>query len=317
MRLRAVTGWSLAAAVFLTGCVVSRAADEPGYTKQEDVIYGRKAGMALTMDVFTPKSGANGAGVIYVVSGGWVSNHSGIPGLTARMFEPLLKRGYTIFAVVPGSQPTFTIPEIIHDVSRSVRFIRHHAAKYHVDANRLGIMGASAGGHLSLIQGLAAPKPNPAITYQNPQNDPIDAEPATVKAVAAFFPPTDFLNYGKEGENALGRGILENFRTAFDFRKLDPAKKMLVSLTPEEEKALAPFISPITYASKDDPATLLIHGDADKLVPIQQSEILEKKLKEVGTPVKLIVKPGAAHGWADYSLDLAAIGDWFDMYLKK
>jgi acetyl esterase/lipase len=280
------------------------------------VIYGRKAGMALTMDVFTPKSGANGAGVIYVVSGGWVSNHNGIKGLTPRMFEPLLNRGYTLFAVVPGSQPTFTIPEIIHDVSRSVRFIRHDAAKNNVDADRLGIMGASAGGHLSLVQGLAAPKPSPVFAYQHAPNDPVEAQSATVKAVAAFFPPTDFLN-GKDGENAMGRGILANFRTAFDYRKLDREKKVLVQMTPEEEKFLAPLISPITYADAGDPPTLLIHGDADQLVPIQQSEILEKKLKAAGVQVKLIVKPGLAHGWADMAPDLKAIGEWFDTHLAK
>jgi acetyl esterase/lipase len=222
-----------------------------------------------------------------------------------------------VFAVVPSSQPTFTIPEIVHDVSRSVRFIRYNAGKYQVDPNRLGIMGASAGGHLSLMQGLAAPKPNAAFAYQNDANDPVEAQPATVKAVAAFFPPTDFFNYGKEGENAMGRGILANFRTAFEYRKLSPEKKVLVPLTEEEEKVLGGLISPITFASEGDPATLLIHGDADKLVPIQQSEILEKKLKDVKVPVKLIVKPGQAHGWADMAPDLAAIGDWFDTYLKK
>jgi acetyl esterase/lipase len=307
--LTAVLAWS--------GCAGSRAADDGVSTRQQDIIYARKAGAALTMDVFTPKANANGAGVIFVVSGGWVSSHSGIEPNYPRFMEPLVKRGYTVFAVVPGSQPTFTIPEIIHDVARSVRFIRHNAATYKVDPQRLGIFGGSAGGHLSLIQALAAPKPNAAFAYQNAPNDPVDAEPSDVKAVAAFFPPTDFFNYGKEGENALGRGILANFRTAFDYRKLDAEKKVLVPLSEEEATTIGRLISPITYASAGDPPTLLIHGDADKLVPIQQSEILVKKLKEVGVPVKLIVKPGQAHGWADMAPDVAAIGDWFDQYLKK
>lgn len=307
----------LSAVVISSGCAVSRAADETSSTRQQDVIYGRKAGMALTMDVFTPKANANGAGVVFVVSGGWVSSHGSIDGTYPRFLEPLVKRGYTVFAVVPGSQPTFTIPEIVHDVSRSVRFIRHHAATYKVDPQRLGIFGASAGGHLSLMQGLAAAKPNAAIPYQNPANDPVEAEPSEVKAVAAFFPPTDFFNYGKEGENALGRGILANFRTAFDYRKLDAEKKVLVPLTEAEATTVGHLISPITYASAGDPPTLLIHGDADTLVPIQQSEILVKKLKEVNVPVKLIVKPGQGHGWADYAPDITAIGEWFDTYLKK
>jgi len=316
MKTRLFAPLALALVTLLLGCSVSRAQDA-GYTRQEDVIYARKAGTALTMDVFTPKTGANGAGVIFVVSGGWVSSHAGVMPNFPRYMEPLVKRGYTVFALVPGSQPTYTIPEIVQDVSRGVRFIRHNAAAYKIDPERLGIYGGSAGGHLSLMQGLAAPKPNPQFAYQNPGNDPVDAQPSTVKAVAAFYPPTDFFNYGKEGENAMGKGILANFRTAFEYRKLDPARKILVPLTEEEEKFLGTIISPITHVSAGDPAVLLIHGDADKLVPIQQSEILVKKLKEAGVPVKLITKPGLAHGWADMSADVAAIGDWFDTYLKK
>jgi len=300
-----------------SGCGESRAADEGVSTRQQDVIYGRKAGLALTMDVFTPRANANGAGVIFVVSGGWFSSHASIEPSISRFVEPLVKRGYTVFTVVPGSQPTFTIPEIVHDVSRSVRFIRHNAASYKVDPQRLGIFGGSAGGHLSLMQALAAPKPNAAFTYQNPANDPVEAQPCEVKAVAAFYPPTDFFNYGKEGENALGRGILANYRSAFEYRKLDTQKKVFVPLTEEEATTLGHLISPITYANAGDPPTLLIHGDADKLVPIQQSEILVKKLQEANVPVKLIVKPGLAHGWPDMAPDLAAIGDWFDLYLKK
>src|SRR5215212_10104934 len=103
------------------------AADELPYTRVEDVIYGRKYGTALTLDVLKPKQGANGAGVVLVVSGGFVSSHQSISPATAR---PLLERGYTVFAVVHGSQPRFTVPEIVQDMNRAVRFIRHHAADY-------------------------------------------------------------------------------------------------------------------------------------------------------------------------------------------
>src|SRR4051794_20579934 len=86
------------------------AADEPSYTRTEDVIYGRKFGTALTMDVFKPKHDANGLGVIFVVSGGWFSAHEAI---ADRLIVPVVDRGYTVFAVVHGSQPKYTIPEIL------------------------------------------------------------------------------------------------------------------------------------------------------------------------------------------------------------
>src|SRR5689334_19039773 len=92
------------------------AADEPSYTRTEDVVYGRKHGTALTMDVFTPKEKANGAAVVWIVSGGWFSSHEGI---NPAFIADLLGRGFTVFAVVHGSQPKFTIPEIVADLNRA------------------------------------------------------------------------------------------------------------------------------------------------------------------------------------------------------
>jgi len=127
------------------------AADAPSYNRTEDVIYGRKFGTALTLDVFRPKEHANGLGVVWAVSGGWYSAHD-IDGMIPG-FAPLLQRGYTVFPVVHGSQPKFAIPEILQDMNRAVRFIRFHAKDYGIDPDRLGMTGGSAGGHLSLMQG--------------------------------------------------------------------------------------------------------------------------------------------------------------------
>src|SRR5260221_4773981 len=125
------------------------AADEI-FTRTEDVIYGRKFGTALTLDVFTPNARPNGAAVILAVSGGWFSAHEGI---NTGFFNEYLKRGYTVFAVVHGSQPKFTIPEVLDDMHRAVRYIRSRADDFKIDPDRIGITGGSAGGHLSLMQG--------------------------------------------------------------------------------------------------------------------------------------------------------------------
>src|SRR2546421_6686717 len=109
-------------------------AAEPDWARARDVIYGRKYGLALTMDVFTPKQ-ANGAGLVFVVSGGWFSDPRAINSV---FVEPFLKRGYTVFAVVHGSQPKFTVPEIVEDMHRAVRFIRHSAGRFKIDPDRLG-----------------------------------------------------------------------------------------------------------------------------------------------------------------------------------
>jgi acetyl esterase/lipase len=283
--------------------------DEPAFTRQEDVIYGRKYGTALTMDVFTPRQNPNGLGVIFVVSGGWFSAHEAI---SVGFVQEFLNRGYTVFAVVHGSQPKFTIPEILGDMHRAVRFIRSRAAGYKIDPARIGIFGGSAGGHLSLMQGTAGAAGQPDA------KDPVDRESSRVQAVACFFPPTDFLNYGKEGEIALGRGVLASFRAPFDFRELDKSINAFVPVTDETKiLEIGRQISPVYQVSADDPPTLIFHGDADKLVPIQQSELMIARLKEAGVTAELVVKPGAAHGWPDLAQDLAKFADWFDKYLAK
>jgi acetyl esterase/lipase len=215
--------------------------------------------------------------------------------------RPFLDRGYTVFAVVHGSQPKFAIPEIVQDIHRAVRFVRFHSAQYGIHPDRLGITGASAGGHLSLTLGTqGAPGKSDA-------KDPIDRESSAVQAVACFFPPTDFLNYGAAGVDAVGVGILAAFKPAFGA----PAE------TPEGRRSLGREISPVNFVSSQLPPILIIHGDADTLVPIQQAESFVKKAQESGAKnVKLIVRAGKQHGWPEIGTDLPLFADWFDEHLR-
>jgi acetyl esterase/lipase len=280
----------------LSSACLAAAADKSDLTRTEDVIYGRKYGTALTMDVLQPAK-PNGFGVIFVVSGGWYSSHDAI---SHRPIAPLLDRGYTVFAVVHGSQPKFQIPEITQDMHRALRYIRHYARRYGVNPDKLGVTGASAGGHLSLTLGTQG-KPGDARA-----KDPIDRESSAVQAVACFFPPTDFLNYGTPGEDAVGVGTLKGFKPAFGPR----------SDTPEGRQELGKEISPIYHLSSNAPPMLIIHGDADKLVPIQQAETFVERARKLGVTASLVVKPGEAHGWRNTEPDLAAIADWFDAHLR-
>jgi len=236
-------------------------ADEPA-TRTQDVIYGRKYGTALTLDVFAPRQGANGAAVIVVVSGGWFSSHDAI---NAGLADSLTKRGYTVFAVVHGSQPKFTIPEAIADLNRAVRYIRYHAKDYHIESDRIGITGGSAGGHLSLMQGTAGDAGDPKA------KDPVDRTSSRVQAVACFFPPTDFLNYGDKGKSVLDSVVVTKFklRAPFDFHQFDEEQKVFKPITDERKvEDILRKCSPITHVSSDDPATLIVHGDKDSIVPL-------------------------------------------------
>ena len=268
----------------------------PGFTRTEDVVYGRKFGVALTLDVIQPTK-PNGYGIIFMMSGGWVSNHDAI---NAPMFSVFLERGYTVFAVCHGCQPKFIIPEITGDIHRAVRFIRHHAKKWNVDPAKLGISGGSAGGHLSLTMGTQG------MAGKLDAKDPVDRESSAVQAVACFYPPTDFLNYGKAGEDAVGVGILKNYKGAFG-----PASE-----TTEGRQKLGKEISPIYLITDKMPPTLIVHGDADKLVPIQQAETFVVKAKEAGANAQLITHAGGGHGWATQGEYLKNLTDWFDEHLR-
>lgn len=284
-------------------------AEDPPWTRKEDVIYGRKFGVALTLDVFTPKEKANGAGIIYCVSGGWFSAKESI---RPDYFAEALKRGYVVFAVVHGSNPRFAIPEVLEDMHRAVRYVRSHAKEYGVDPERLGITGGSAGGHLSLMQGVGGKEGDPKA------KDPIDRGSSRVAAVACFFPPTDFLNYGKEGEIALGVGTLKNFKAPFDFTEFDPATRSFTPISDEtKRREIGKKISPVYHVTDKTPPTLIIHGDADLLVPIQQAQLMIDKLKSSHVPCELVVRKGEAHGWKTLIDDTKIIADWFDKHLQK
>ena len=266
------------------------------FTRTEDVIYGRKSGTALTLDVFQPAK-PNGFGIALMVSGGWFSSHDAI---NPKFFQALLNRGYAVFAVVHGSQPKFNITEIVPDINRAIRFIRRQAAKYGVEPNKLGITGGSAGGHLSLMMAVKG--------TQGDANakDVIDRESSAVQCVACFFPPTDFLNYSQPGEDAVGVGTLKDFKPGFGPR----------SDTAEERQKLGREISPIYFVSSNTPPILILHGDADKLVPIYQAEQFVKRCQESGVQAKLIVREGKAHGWGGLEKDLEIFADWFDEHLR-
>ncbi|HMO64606.1 MAG TPA: alpha/beta hydrolase [Verrucomicrobiota bacterium] len=280
-------------ALLLTA-VLPLGAAEPRRT--EDVIYGRKFGTALTMDVFEPAL-KNRAAVILIVSGGFHSSKEAVNPALARRFTD---RGYTVFAVVHGSQPRYVIPEIQEDLHRGVRFIRHQAGRWGVDPQRFGATGGSAGGHLSLV---LATQGGPGAADAK---DPVDRESSAVQAAACFFRPTDFLNWGEPGDVQVGIGrVGRQFYGAFGPR----------SDRDDTREAYGREISPLYFVTAKMAPALIIHGDADKLVPLYQAEIFAAKAKAAGATCEVIVREGRDHGWPGMEEDLDVFADWFDRHL--
>lgn len=262
-----------------------------------DVVYGHKDGLALTFDVLKPKTGANGACVIFMVSGGWISSYAP-PQQSAARFKELLDKGFTVIMLRHGSSPKYFIPEIVADVRRAVRYIRHNAKQWGVDPNRLGVFGGSAGGHLSLVIGTASDTGDP-----NARED-FMKESDRVASVVAYFPPVDL--------RPLARGVKPP-------PSLDSAGRpeRFPALNFDKEKA--PDYSPIVHVSSDDPPTLLIHGDKDQLVPVSNSKIIYEAFQKNNVKTELIIIEGAGHGFrGDDSVRAnAAMVAWFEKTLVK
>jgi len=268
----------------------------PSFERTAGVVYGQRHGQNLTMDIVRPAK-PNGVGIALMVSGGW---KSGTNSFRPWMVAPLLRRGYTVFAVCHISQPEATIMEITEDVNRAVRYIRHNARQYGVDPSQLGVTGGSAGGHLSLMLATRG-GPGPAGTA-----DPVDGESSAVQAVAIFYPVTDLIDLGNSTENLHDGGPPKSFVKGFG----PNATNLAVW------KVIGHELSPIFYVNSNLPPTLIYHGDADTLVPLDQSQRFQAEARKFGRTVEVVVHPGGQHGWLSMLWDIRQFANWFDLYLR-
>jgi acetyl esterase/lipase len=270
----------------------------PRVERVNGVVYGERKGRTLALDVVRPAK-PNGLGIAIMVSGGWKSSSPG--SFQTWIAAPLLRRGYTVFAVYHISQPDATVMAIAEDVNRAIRFIRHHARDYGVDPQRLGVTGGSAGGHLSLM---LATRGGPG---SMDTADPIEHETSAVQAVAIFYPVTDLLNLGNSTENLGDGGPPKSFVKAFGPQSTNLAVW----------KVIGREMSPIYYVHSNLPPTLIYHGDADTLVPLDQSQRFQAEARKLGCVVELVVHRDGRHGWWTMVWDLRRFADWFDRYLAK
>jgi acetyl esterase/lipase len=270
----------------------------PSVERVDGIVYGTRHGRSLSFDVLRP-SKPKGIGVLVLVSGSWKSGQPG--SFQSWIAAPLLRRGYTVFAVYHVSQPEASVMEIVEDMHRAVRYVRHHAGEYGVDPERLGVTGGSAGGHLSLMLATRG-GPGPAEA-----EDAVGRESSAVQAVAIFFPVTDLLNLGTSTENLGDGGPPKSFRRAFG-----PEGTNL-----SVWKVVGRSVSPIYHVNTNLPPIFVIHGDADTLTPLEQSEWFQAKASEVGRPIRLEVHPGGGHGWLTMVWDVRKFADWFDEQLVQ
>jgi acetyl esterase/lipase len=273
------------------------------YVQHCNQVYAEAHGLGLLMDVFAPECAGNGLGIVDVVSGGWyadriqLNQHIGLG-----VYDVFCARGYTVFAVSPGSITKFTGFDMVRHVHEAIRHIKAKSTEFGIDANRLGLTGASAGGHIAALVALD-PKPG------HPESRDAYRRPdSSVRAVGLFFPPTDLLDYG---------GKLFDFieaEGAHRHRLIQDDGPTLLDEATIRERLIA--LSPARQVKHLPPPFLLMHGTDDAIVPLSQSQKLVAAIQSVGGSATLLVKEGGGHPWPDIRDDIARLADWFDATLR-
>ncbi len=256
-------------------------------SRTSDVIYLKSGGTAFTMDVLRPAK-PNKAAVVFMVSGGWISDHSMIKSFGADIEKAFADGGFTVFSVVHGAQPRFKVAEIVEQVRTAVRFVHAHAAEYGIDTYRVGVTGISSGGHLALMIAGSADSP--------------------VDAVVAIAPPTDLANWGKPGFILTEEPQMAMFISPLGFDPKDPKSFM---------EARARMLSPITTVNPNFPPTLIVQGDNDKIVPLQQAQVMDQALAKAGVEHKLEIISGGGHDDKTFRPGAIKALQWFKDKLLK
>lgn len=258
-----------------------------------NLVYARAGAKDLLLDLYLPESAPGRLPVILWVHGGaWRGgNKENCPAIRQA------GRGYAVASINYRLSQEAVFPAQIEDCKAAVRWLRANAAEYSLDSNRIGAWGASAGGHLVALLGTSGGVRELEGALGNPNYS------SRVQAVVDFFGPTDFLEIGK-------------FPSKIAHFAADSPESQLLGGPVLENQEKARRANPITYISKDDPPFLIMHGDRDQSVPLNQSELLRDALKKAGVQVTFQIVPGAGHGFSGPQID-AAVDAFFDQHLKR
>jgi acetyl esterase/lipase len=247
-----------------------QAALPAGVGSIEGIEYAKHSGISLQLDLYRPKD-ANGPvpAIVFVHGGGW-KNGSRKSGKRCVWLVP---EGFAIASISYRLTDNGQWPDQINDCYAAVRWVRKNAKEYGLDPKNVGCWGTSAGGHLVALMGTRDYKGEEEISSK-------------VQAVCDWFGPTELLTMPPNN--------VDNGRTEEDIAKSNGAK--LLGATVRDVPKLAKDASALDNVSKEDAAFLIMHGDADKGVPLEQSQKLHDKLVANGVPSQLIVLKGAGHG---------------------
>ena len=238
-----------------------------------DLAYVTNGHERQKLDLYLPKADKDLPLIIWVHGGAWLAGSKERP-------VPLtyLADGYAVASINYRLSQHAVFPAQIEDCKAAVRWLRGHAAQYHLDPNHFAAWGESAGGHLVAMLGTTGDTK----VFDVGENLSTSSR---VQAVLDFFGPTDLVQM--DAHRLLNGEVHDT---------ADSPESRLVGGPIQENKDKVAKANPITYVSKDDPPFLIVHGDADPVVTHHQSELLEAALKQAGVPVTFYTVKGGGHG---------------------
>lgn len=285
-----------ATAFFLAACSLAAQQATPpppsGVVVDSDIEYSNVGGR-MQMDVARPASGDGPFPAVVCIHGG------GFRAGTRQRYLPiayhLAQQGYVAAVVSYRLSPMAQFPAPVEDVKAAVRFLRANAGRFHLDPQRIGAVGGSAGGHLALMLGLTGGVD--AFEGSGPNRD----RSSRVQAVVNFYGPTDFTTSYQPGKSVDAAEVLP----------------MFLGGDLEHNRAEHVRASPLNWVTPDDAPTLTVHGTEDTYVSYEHAVWLTGRLEGAGVPTRLETIEGAGHGFkgADLERSYAAMVDWFDAYL--
>lgn len=242
----------------------------------KDLPYANYNGREMLLDLYVPESsGAPLPAIVYVRGGGWV----GTSKKEVTDFGPVMAGDGFVTAVIEYRSTNDTIaPGNIHDCKAAVRWLRANANKYGVDPTRIGATGSSAGGHLVALMGTT----NGVKELEG--NGGNAGFLSDVQSVVDFCGPSDLLWVTTPEHRA-------KFKVLYDVTAKYVGGPVL------EHAALAKLVSPLHHVSKSVVPMMIVHGDVDDVVSVEESVILHEALQKAGAVSELIVLPGVGHGW--------------------
>lgn len=228
------------------------------------------------LDVYLVKSNQPTPAVVYIHGGGWrAGSKNRIPGWLQGFVS---RNEASVISVEYRFTDVKTHPAQVNDCLRAIQFVRSKAGEWNIDPQRIAVTGGSAGGHLSAYVALHDD------VADTDSDDPVEKFSSRVSCAVSFAGPTDWKLLSSIDHRHPA------YRQLIGYQPGTPADKLSARLVAD--------VSPITFASKDDPPLMQVHGDRDDIVPPEHAINLNEKLKTVGVTTELVIVPGGNHGVA-------------------